>query len=145
MINLTALSKTQLTRLLSTHYAKYLSQHDPTRHYIINYKPNGFFEITTHKHNLQLGHGYGKYAVRETPIGAMMDVQYKRIHDSPNLTSPMNPHNHFYPHLLRGYSIGPFYTHGIDVGATWQPVLYSHIQKERAFKVLNFYNRDFKP
>ena len=141
MINLAGLSRNQLTRILSTHYAKYLSQHDPTRHYIINYNRNGLFKITTHEHNVQLGMGHGKYTIRDTKSGAMMDIQYKRIYDSPNITSPMNPHNSFYPSLLKGYSIGPFYTHGLDTGAMWQPVLYSHLQKERAFKVLNFYRR----
>jgi hypothetical protein len=141
MLAIKALSRCELTNLMLTHKAKYLSQHDTTRHYLINYKQNGLFDIETFKNNNILGSGNGKYMLRDTPSGAVMDVKYEKIFDSPNHTSPMCVTNPFYKKLTDGYTIGPFYTYGLNQQSVWTPVLYPHIQKERSFKVLNFYDR----
>lgn len=150
---LNPLNLQQIRNLFSSHYAKYLSQHDPSRHYRIDFREvtdtRGEFVTTTCKYDKILGQGYGQYAIRskfDIPDGpAIMDVKYDHVFDSPHITSPMCPQNSFYPQLRAGYTLGPFYTSGIDIGAAWQPVIYSHLQKERAFKVLNFYHDSLTP
>jgi len=147
LLKLTPLTRLQMRNLINSHYAKYLSQHDPSRHYRIDYRElcdsEGVFTISTHKFDKVLGYGHGRYIMRDMfdiqDGPALMDIQYNRVFDSPHTESPMCPQNWFYPQLRDGYTIGPFYTSGIGAVATWQPVIYSHLQKERAFKVLNFY------
>ena len=51
------LSPQQLKLILSTKKAKYLSQHDITRHYIINYNNDSTFTIETFQNNKKLGEG----------------------------------------------------------------------------------------
>ena len=137
-MNLYSLSKKQLKTILKGSYAKYLSQHDPKRHYIINYNLDNTFLIHTFNKNKYLGTGNGNYYILEKNNESLLNIQYKTIFPSPNIKSPMNPKNNFYP-KLKNYTIGPFYTTIPPKPVKWLPVLYNHIQMEKGFKVLNFY------
>lgn len=133
----------QLVTIFKERYAKYLSQHDINRHYIIRYNDDGTFTSSTFENHIQLGEGHGRYTIVERIKGGpLINIQYKTIFPSPNISSPMNPNNSFYPHL-HNYTIGPFYTRIPDEPVTWLPVLYNHLQMEKGFKVLNFYKYDY--
>uniref|UniRef100_A0A6C0CQS5 Uncharacterized protein n=1 Tax=viral metagenome TaxID=1070528 RepID=A0A6C0CQS5_9ZZZZ len=141
-MKLTTLSKTQLRRVFHKKVAKYVSQHDPYRFYLIDYKTDDCFYTHTYENGKLLGSGQGEYELFDLGIsGAVMEVKYNNIVSSPNPESPMHPDNSFYPKLKK-YLVGPFYTQALDLNSKWQPILYQHLQKEKAFKVLNFYDRD---
>ena len=53
-MKLTILHKEQLKNIFSNYYAKYLSQNNPNRHYIIKYNKNTFTN-TTFENNIKLG------------------------------------------------------------------------------------------
>ena len=137
-MNLHSLTKKQLKSILQTSYAKYLSQNDPKRHYIINYHRDNTFITHTFQKNKYLGSGNGTYKIIEKNNESLLNIKYKIIFPSPNVKSPMNPNNDFYP-KLKNYIIGPFYTILPNENIRWLPVLYNHIQMEKGFKVLNFY------
>lgn len=130
-----------LNHLFCKKIAKYASQHSPYRFYIIDYNSNDTFYTHTYEYNKLLGTGNGKYNIIDTDNGALLNIEYKNIYNSPNPESPMHPTNLFYSEL-RKYTIGPLYTQTLDHKSKWQPVLYNHLQKEKSFKVLNFYDRD---
>ena len=142
-MNLVPLSIGQMRRVFQQKVAKYASQHDPYRFYIIDYKADNEFATHTYENGKLLGTGQGKYELFNamTIPGALLQVSYESIHNSPNPDSPMHPRNSFYP-KLRDYTIGPFYTQALDMNSRWQPILYQHLQKDKAFKVLNFYDRN---
>ena len=136
-MKLTILHKDQLKKIFSNYYAKYLSQNNPNRHYIIKYNKNTFTN-TTFENNIKLGQGNGKYKLIEHNGNTCINVQYENVFTSPYKNSPFNKNNDFFP-KLSNYTIGPFYTIIPRENVTWLPILYSHIQMEKGFKVLNFY------
>ena len=137
----TSLTKAELENILKNKYAKYLSQHDINRHYIIKYNDNNNFINETYENNKKIGEGYGNYYILENEHNeAIMNVQYKSVFHSPNKDSPFHPHNSFYSQL-KDYKIGPFYGNIPNVEVNWLPILYKHLIKNRGFKVLNFYNK----
>ena len=139
-MHLTPLFKKELRTLFTRKVAKYASQHSPYRFYIIDYKIDNLFYTHTYEDDKRLGSGYGTYEMINTEGGALLNIEYKNIYHSPNPESPMHPENAFYPQLHK-YTIGPLYTQSLDHNSKWQPVLYNHLQKEKSFKVLNFYDR----
>ena len=135
------LSPQQLKLILSTKKAKYLSQHDITRHYIINYNNDSTFTIETFQNNKKLGEGNGKYYIlANNKDEAILNVNYISVFESPNKDSPFSKKNSFYP-KLKDYTIGPFYGIIPDVDTNWLPIFYKHLIEGRSFKVLNFYNK----
>lgn len=68
-------------------YAKYLSQHNDKRHYIINYNENGTFTTHTFENNNELGVGYGKYTLVDHSGECLINIKYKDIFPSPNKKS----------------------------------------------------------
>ena len=136
-MKLSILRKDQLKNVFSNYYAKYLSQHNPNRHYIIKYHKNRFTN-TTFENNVKLGQGNGTYKLIENNGTTSINVQYENVFTSPYKKSPFNKNNEFFP-KLSNYTIGPFYTIIPKEDITWLPILYSHIQMEKGFKVLNFY------
>ena len=140
MIPLQPLGRHSLHRIFTQHYAKYLSQHDSSRFYIINYLDNGQFLTQTHQRNKLLGAGRGTYAFLGDGVGCKINIKYEKVFPSPNEKSPMHPENPFYPEL-RDYQIGPFYAATPRESYTWLPVLYNQIQGDQGFKVLNFYRK----
>ena len=141
MIPLQALGRHSLQKIFSQNYAKYLSQHDPSRFYIIHYLDNGQFITQTHQKNKLLGSGNGTYTFIDSDDGCKINIKYDKVFPSPNKQSPMHVENPFYPEL-RNYQIGPFYTVAPREAVTWLPVLYNQIQGDRGFKILNFYKKD---
>jgi len=140
MIPLQTLCKNSLQKIFSQNYAKYMSQHDSSRFYIINYLDNERFNIQTHRENKLLGSGNGTYAFIDSKDGCKLNIKYNKIFPSPNPKSPMHIANPFYSEL-RDYQIGPFYTVIPMESVLWIPVLYNHIQMKKGFKILNFYKR----
>jgi len=136
-MKLSILHKDQLINIFSNYYAKYLSQHNPNRHYIIKYHKNTFTN-TTFENNVKLGEGNGKYKLIENNGTTCINMQYENVFTSPYKKSPFNKNNEFFP-KLSNYTIGPFYTIIPKEEVIWLPILYSHIQIEKGFKVLNFY------
>ena len=141
MIPLQTLCKKGLQKIFSQNYAKYLSQHDPSRFYIINYLDNGQFNIETYNENKLLGSGNGTYTFINSNNGCKLNIKYNKIFPSPNLKSPMHIENPFY-NKLYNYQIGPFYTVIPNDTVIWLPILYNHLQMEKGFKVLNFYKKN---
>ena len=139
-MHLRPLFKKELRALFTRKVAKYNSQHSPYRYYIIDYKIDNLFYTHTYEDDKRLGSGYGSYKIINTEGGGLLNIEYKDIYNSPNLGSPMHPRNAFYPQLHK-YTIGPLYTQSLDHTSEWQPVLYNHLQKDKSFKVLNFYDR----
>lgn len=133
-------NKQQLIVIFKERYAKYLSQHNENRHYIIKYHKNETFTTRTFENNIQLGVGYGKYTLVDNSGECLINIRYDKIVPSPNKSSPMNPNNSFYNNLSN-YTIGPLYTRIPDKPVIWLPVLYNHLQLEKGFKVLNFYKK----
>ncbi len=131
-------NRSQLVQTFKERTAKYLSQHNETRHYTIKYHENKTFETVTYENNRRLGIGWGIYEFVGKPEECQLNIQYESIYPSPYMSSPMNPSNPFYP-KLKNYVIGPFYTRIPDTHVMWLPVLYNHLQLEKGFKVLNFY------
>ena len=140
MIPLQPLCKNSLQKIFSQNYAKYLSQHDSSRFYLINYLDKGQFYIQTYHKNKLLGSGNGTYAFIDSNEGCKLNIKYHKIFPSPNHKSPMHIENPFYSEL-RNYQIGPFYTIIPIEPVIWIPVLYNHIQMKNGFKVLNFYKK----
>ena len=140
MIPLQPLGRRSLQGIFTQHYAKYLSQHDPSRFYLINYLDNGQFLTQTHQKNKLLGTGWGTYNFLGSGVSCRLNIRYEEVFPSPNARSPMHPENPFYPEL-RDYQIGPFYAALPRGPYTWLPVLYNQIQGDLGFKVLNFYKR----
>lgn len=143
------LNARQLSHLFANNIAKYLSQHNPNRFYIIDYKPNKqFITYTCDKHKM-IGIGNGTYNfINDMNTNASdndickINIRYNKVHPSPNIDSPMHPLNSFYPQL-KNYVIGPYYVSTSAVtDALWQPVIYKHLQRNLSVKVLNFYNRE---
>ena len=135
-------NKHQINYLFSKYYVKYLSQNDSSRHYIINYDNNNCtFSTKTFENNIHIGEGYGKYKLLDVNDNCHINIQYSSVYSSPNITSPFNPKNLFYP-KLSDYTIGPFYTIIPNEPVKWLAVLYSHLQMEKGFKVLNFYKKN---
>jgi len=139
-MNLSELTKKQVQKLFKYNYAKYLSQHDPKRHYLIHYNLDNTFLIHTFNKNKYLGTGCGIYNLIDKEDECLINIQYKNVFPSPNFKSPMNPYNSFYPQL-KNYTIGPLYTKLPSENVKWLPVLYNHLQIEKGFKVLNFYRK----
>ena len=136
-MKLIVLNKAQLKNIFTNYYAKYLSQNNSNRHYIIKYNKNTFTN-TTFSNNIKLGEGNGKYKFIEKNGNTLLNVQYQNVFPSPYKNSPFNKSNNFFP-KLSNYTIGPFYTIIPREDVIWLPILYSHIQMEKGFKVLNFY------
>lgn len=113
------LTAEQLCTLLSTHTAKYNSQHSIDRHYILTYRPSATddhtFEVTneTFAHSIKQGESHASCVVHDD---GSMTVHYHDVFESPHLTSPFHPDNSFYPRLFSGYTIGPFYVMGDRLG-----------------------------
>lgn len=136
-MKLYALRKDQLINIFSNYYAKYLSQHNSNRHYIIKYRENTFTN-TTFENNIKLGEGNGKYKLIESNGNTCINVQYENVFTSPYENSAFNKNNSFFPELSN-YTIGPLYTIVPKEDVIWLPILYNHLQIEKGFKVLNFY------
>lgn len=137
-MKLVTCSKFDLKWIFKNYYVKYLSQHNSNRHYILNYKDDNTFINSTYEDNKLLGEGNGKYYLIEIGDDCFLNVQYSKVYSSPNKSSPFHPQNSFYP-KLQNYTLGPMYTIRPAEPVIWLPVLYSHLQKEKGFKVLNFY------
>ena len=133
-------NKQQIKCIFNNYYAKYLSQHDISRHYIIEYNNNTTFSTSTFENNIKIGEGFGIYNLLEVDDKCHINIQYNTVISSPNSNSPFNPKNVFY-NELSNYTIGPFYTIIPNEPVIWLPVLYSHLQMEKGFKVLNFYRK----
>ena len=88
-MKLSILRKDQLINIFSNYYAKYLSQHNPNRHYIIKYHKNTFTN-TTFENNVKLGEGNGKYKLIENNGTTCINVQYENVFTSPYKKSPFN-------------------------------------------------------
>jgi hypothetical protein len=133
------LTKEELMRIFHERTAKYLSQHNENRHYKITYNDNGTFTNKTYENNVALGESYGTYTFQTNADGeCVINIRYKYVFNSPNITSPFHVDNPFYS-ILSDYIIGPFYTKYLNQESTWVPILYNHLQIEKGFKVLNFY------
>ena len=133
-------NKSQVKYIFTNYYAKYLSQHDERRHYIINYNIDKTFTTGTFENNIKIGEGCGRYNLIDIEDKCNINIQYRYLMPSPNLNSPFNPNNNFY-NKLNNYTIGPFYTILPSEPVKWIPVVYSHLQLEKGFKVLNFYKK----
>lgn len=141
-MNLSSCTKHQLKYIFTNYYAKYLSQHNSSRHYIIKYNDNNTFTNSTFENNIKLGESDGTYNLIDEKGECLINIRYKNVFNSPNITSPFYQKNSFYPHLSN-YTIGPFYTAILkDTNVKWIPVLYNHLQIEKSFKVLNFYKKN---
>lgn len=140
-MHLAPLFKNELRAIFVRKVAKYASQHSPYRYYIIDYKIDNLFYTHTYENDKRIGSGYGHYEIDNTKTGALLNIKYNHIHNSPNPESPMHPKNPFYSQLHE-YTIGPLYTQSLNHSSKWQPVLYNHLQKKHTFKVLNFYDRN---
>lgn len=141
-MKLVTCNKVQLEWMFNNYYAKYLSQHNSNRHYILKYNKNRTFTNHTFENNILLGEGNGIYKIIEKEDQCVLNVQYSTVFSSPNKSSPFYPQNSFYPRLCN-YTLGPFYTIIPNQHVIWLPILYSHLQKEKGFKVLNFYKHGF--
>ena len=140
-MRLQILKMNDIKKIFELKHAKYLSQHDINRHYIIDYKEDNTFTNKTFENNKVIGMGYGKYNLYNNKDDkCMINIQYEKVYNSPNLDSPFNPLNNFYKELSN-YEIGPLYTIIPNINVIWLPVLYKHLIKDRGFKVLNFYNK----
>lgn len=139
-MNLKPLKKFEIQNIFRNKYAKYLSQHNPNRHYIISYNQDGSFTNETYENNLKIGTSHGTYLISTINKNAILNIKYNKIHKSPNIESPFHPQNSFYPHLS-DYQIGPFYTKFIKENTIWLPILYNHLHQDKGFKVLNFYDK----
>jgi len=141
-MNLSSCTKHQLKCIFRNYYAKYLSQHNNSRHYIIKYNDNSTFTNSTFENNIKLGESDGIYNFIYEKGDCLINIRYKNVFNSPNITSPFHQKNSFYP-SLSNYTLGPFYTViPKDPNVIWLPVLYNHLQIEKSFKVLNFYKEN---
>ena len=97
------------------------------------------FYTHTYEDDKRLGSGCGSYKIINTEGGGLLNIEYKDIYNSPNLGAQCIQETH----SIRSYIniIGPLYTQSLDHTSEWQPVLYNHLQKDKSFKVLNFYDR----
>lgn len=137
-MNLIPCSSRQLRYIFSEYTAKYLSQHNSNRHYIIKYKKNNTFTNSTFENNIKIGVSNGTYDFINENKQCLVNIKYQNVFTSPNLNSPFHKQNPFFPHLSN-YTLGPFYTIFPKENVNWLPVLYNHLQMEKGFKVLNFY------
>jgi|TARA_B110000858_G_C17711443_1_gene430783 hypothetical protein len=140
-MNLIPCTRNQIKVIFKEYYAKYLSQHNSNRHYIIKYNDNNTFTNSTFENNIKLGESNGTYNLINEKTHCLINIRYTNIFNSPNKNSPFNKQNSFYP-KLSNYVIGPFYTIIPKDDVTWLPVLYNHLQLEKGFKVLNFYKKN---
>ena len=147
-MNFKTLNIQLVTELLKNYNAKYLSQHDITRHYIIEYDTESFTN-TTYENNIPIGVSNGTYKLLENEKGqCLMNIKYETIFESPNIDSPFNKKNSFYS-SLNNYTIGPFYVTHYNFNINnepksethWYPVLYNHLLFNDKYKVLNFYDK----
>jgi len=144
-MNVNPCTKPQLQSLFRGYYAKYLSQHNSNRHYIITYNENTTFTNSIFENNEKIGTSNGIYSFVHKNEQCLMNIQYQNVFSSPNVNSPFHTQNSFYPHLSN-YTLGPFYTVFPKERVIWLPILYNHLQMEKGFKVLNFYkNNTRKP
>lgn len=137
-MNLIPCTSHQMKTLFTGYYAKYLSQHNSNRHYIIKYSENNTFTNSTFENNIKLGESDGTYDFVNKKSLCHINIKYNNVFLSPNKDSPFHAKNTFYPHLSN-YTLGPFYTIIPKENVIWLPVLYNHLQKGKGFKVLNFY------
>ncbi len=132
-------NKQQIKFIFNNYYAKYLSQHDISRHYIIKYNNNTTFSTTTFENNVKIGEGRGIYSLLDVNDKCHINIQYNTIQPSSNINSSFNPMNKFYP-KLSNYTIGPLYAIiPQEEDLICIPILYSHLQMKKRIKVLNFY------
>ena len=70
-----------MRRVFQQKVAKYASQHDPYRFYIIDYKADNEFATHTYENGKLLGTGQGKYDLFNamTIPGALLQVNYESI------------------------------------------------------------------
>ena len=135
------LKKEELQRIFQERTAKYLSQHDETRHYKINYKNDGTFTNETYENNVKLGESYGTYILQNNDKNeCVINIKYQYVFNSPNINSPFHANNAFYPRLS-DYTIGPLYTLYENEKIECIPLLYYHLQSTKGFKILNFYKK----
>ncbi len=140
-MNLIPCTRYQLQSIFIKYNAKYLSQHNNNRHYIIKYNENNTFTNSTFENNIKLGESNGTYNFINENGECLINIRYKNVFDSPNKNSPFHIQNSFYP-KLSNYLLGPFYTIIPKDDVRWLPVLYNHLQMEKGFKVLNFYKKN---
>jgi len=131
-------NKQQIKCIFNNYYAKYLSQHDISRHYIIEYNNNTTFSTSAFENNIKVGEGCGIYSLLDVDDKCHLNIQYNTTISYPN--SPFNPKKFFY-NEISNYTIGPFYTILPNEPVIWLPVFYSHLQMESGFKILNFYKK----
>lgn len=139
-MNLASCTKEQLRTIFRQYYAKYLSQHNSNRHYIIKYNENNTFTNSTFENNVKIGTSRGTYFYINKDNQCLINIQYQNVFPSPNISSPFHKRNIFYP-KLSNYTLGPFYTSLPNEPVILLPVLYKHLQLENSFKVLNFYKK----
>jgi len=140
-MNLVPCTRHQVTNIFTEYYAKYLSQHNNNRHYIIKYNENNTFTNSTFENNIKLGESSGTYKLIDEKGQCLINIRYNNVFNSPNKNSPFHIQNMFYP-KLSNYTLGPFYTVIPKEDVIWLPVLYNHLQIEKGFKVLNFYKKN---
>ena len=58
-MNLMPCTRNQIKIIFKEYYAKYMSQHNSNRHYIIKYNDNNTFINTTFENNIKLGEVLG--------------------------------------------------------------------------------------
>ena len=133
------LSKLQTEYIFKNKIAKYLSQNNKNRHYLIKYMDDGKFRNDTYELNYLIGSSFGTYSLSEKQGDTFVNIQYQKVFTSPNIKSPFHPNNDFHRHLFSGYTIGPLYSKlSIDDTLTI-PVLYDNLNTDYTFKILNFY------
>jgi len=140
-MNLVPCTRHQVKNIFTEYYAKYLSQHNNNRHYIIKYNENNTFTNSTFENNIKLGESVGTYKLIDEKGQCLINIRYNNVFNSPNKNSPFHIQNRFYP-KLSNYTLGPFYTVIPKEDVIWLPVLYNHLQIEKGFKILNFYKKN---
>ena len=140
MIHFEVLNKEQLQHIFNDRKAKYLSQNNINRHYIINYNNDNTFTNDTYENNTKIGSSYGNYKFLKNDKGEdIIHIKYNYVFLSPNINSPFNENNEFYKKLFEGYSIGPFYLKYPTHPDILLSCLYEH--QISGYKILNFYKK----
>lgn len=135
-MNLVKLTTCQLERIFSVKYAKYLSQHNVDRHYIINYNIDKTFTTSLYVKNVLQGKSYGTYNLNDDRI----NIKYLSVFPSPYIESPFHPLNPFHNNL-KDYYISNIFTYpDYDIHDTI-PLFYSHLTIGNKIKVLTLYNK----
>lgn len=138
-IDLGALTKEELEIVFRNKKAKYLSNNDMNRHYIINYNDDNTFTTDTHENNVNIGQSYGTYEIN---VDGTINIKYKYVFPSPNKNSPFNTSNSFYKQLSN-YVIGPYHIYNntnFKKNIINNDVIHAMYKKDQTIiKILTFY------